>query len=364
MNPTTAKIVYTALKKLYDADRANVYTLQQDCVFYIRALVPEYDGLYFKFRRVTRFVNEVVTEVTLKAYGLQDSGEAVCDGATLAPDWVPGAKPGSAVHDPGYLELDAIAAAWKDDLFEPGALFKRDWVARKESGNSRYWTRGDVRFMMDTIYGNAMAAASPFPFITRTYYSAVRYLGGLFLTSKKWLPKAVPLFILPMLAVGCTSCLKPADLSEWPYGLPLPEKQPGKEQVVTSADAVPYDQLIWKYGGFNGRNAKHDQVTLADMSFNGTRISYRWAVGLDAWGIPHTQHNQTICAAFFLRDGKWEGGKFDWVSTSRPFRDIHHVEYYNNWAQAGLRLPVRYPCAFVVVHTDGQRRSNVIAEGL
>lgn len=126
-------------------------------------------------------------------------------------------------------------------------------------------------------------------------------------------------------------------------------------------DAVPFDKLVWKYGGFNGAGADFDQVTLSNASCNGKRYAYTFAVGMSAWGIAHGDAGHTICAVFVEQDGgQWVGGKFDWVSTSRTFRDLHHVESYNNWPSSGWKLPLRGKVAFVIVHKDRARRSNVI----
>ena len=126
-------------------------------------------------------------------------------------------------------------------------------------------------------------------------------------------------------------------------------------------DAVRYADLQWRYGGFNGAGADFDQVTLSNASCNGKRYAYTFDVGMSAWGIAHGDAGHTICAVFVEQDGgQWVGGKFDWVSTSRTFRDLHHVESYNNWPSSGWKLPLRGKVAFVIVHKDRARRSNVI----
>ena len=136
--------------------------------------------------------------------------------------------------------------------------------------------------------------------------------------------------------------------------------------LQTGLDAVEYDKLQWLYGGFDGKNAKWDRVTLADFRCDGRSVYYRWAQGLDVWGIPHTEAGGAIFAVFYLRDGKWVGGKMDWVSTSRASRELKHTDVnskdgaYGTWKQAGFTLPVRGEIVAVVVSANGARRSNVV----
>ena len=141
-----------ALRRLYEADKSNVYVNPRDLRFTVRARLPPYDGLYFRFEP---FGDCDQTLGVLKAYGRADSGGAVvCDGASLAPDWPTGVLPGTALHDPGYLEMDAIAEAWKNEPYAPGPGFRRDWITRLTAGDSPTWTPADVRQLMDAIFGD------------------------------------------------------------------------------------------------------------------------------------------------------------------------------------------------------------------
>ncbi len=134
--------------------------------------------------------------------------------------------------------------------------------------------------------------------------------------------------------------------------------------VVHADDAVAYDKLRWLYGGFNGASAVRDEgVALSSLSIkNGNRLFYKWEKGLSAWGLAHSDAG-AVCAAFFLRNGEWVGGKFDWVSTSRADRELKHVESYSNWPQSGIRLPWSGQVAFVVIDKGGRKRSNVLVTG-
>ena len=142
--------------------------------------------------------------------------------------------------------------------------------------------------------------------------------------------------------------------------LPAPDKPtPGEPPTGVAGDAIPFSSLQWRWGGFNGSGAKFDRVTLSGLSCNGKSVSYRFDVDLEAWGLSHTDHG-AICAVFFERDGVFEGGKFDWVSSSRTSRGLKHVESYNNWPSSGIKLPFRGRVAFVIFSADGRRRSNVV----
>ena len=135
-------------------------------------------------------------------------------------------------------------------------------------------------------------------------------------------------------------------------------EQPDKP-VAGDIDQLDYSVLQWKYGGFNGANAKLDSPRISNLRTDGKNVYYNWDVGLGGWGLSHGDAG-AICAVFFLRDGAWVGGKFDWVSTSRAHRELKHVEYYNNWSSSGVKLPHSGRVAFVVVSANGRYRSNVL----
>ena len=126
-----------------------------------------------------------------------------------------------------------------------------------------------------------------------------------------------------------------------------------------SVDQVDFALLKWQYGGVNAGGAKLDSPRLSGLSCNGRSVSYRWDVGMSGWGLGNGDAG-AVCAAFFLRDGQWIGGKFDWVSVSRTNRELKHCEYYSNWGSSGIKLPWRGKVAFVVVSADGKRRSNIL----
>jgi hypothetical protein len=139
---------------------------------------------------------------------------------------------------------------------------------------------------------------------------------------------------------------------------PTPDVPPPGTPSAT-VDQLDYAILRWQYGGVNASGAKLDSPRLSSLSCNGRSVFYRWEVGMNGWGLSNGDAG-AICAIFFERDGKWIGGKFDWVSVSRSNRELKHVESYSNWPSSGIKLPWRGRVAFVVVSADGRRRSNVL----
>lgn len=143
---------------------------------------------------------------------------------------------------------------------------------------------------------------------------------------------------------------------------PAPETPPPitpPADPAPAGDQVDYALLKWQYGGVHAGGAKLDSPRLSGLSCNGRAVSYRWDVGMSGWGLSNGDAG-AICAVFFLKDGVWIGGKFDWVSVSRSNRELKHVESYSNWPSSGIKLPWRGKVAFVVVSADGKRRSNVV----
>ena len=133
-----------------------------------------------------------------------------------------------------------------------------------------------------------------------------------------------------------------------------------KRKTKNDPDEIKFDKLQWVYGPHNGSNAKLDYPRLSDLKFNGSRVYYNWVLDMSGWNIPYTEHRDSYCAVFFKRNGRWEGGMFDWVSSSRSDRELKHVNSYENWPSSGIKLPFKGEIAFVVVHKNGQKRSNVV----
>ena len=140
---------------------------------------------------------------------------------------------------------------------------------------------------------------------------------------------------------------------------PQPEEPTAPGATV---DAVDYASLRWSMGGFNGSKAVlHDGVEIGGLNVGRDGMSYRWVRGgCEQLGAGSRGDASKTLACMFYRDkaGKWQGGKFDWISTSRTTRDFKNIHGgYNGWNAAAFDAATEF--AFVIVGTGG-RRSNVI----
>ena len=125
-------------------------------------------------------------------------------------------------------------------------------------------------------------------------------------------------------------------------------------------DAMSFNALSWVYGGkpyAGGARQNGVQITGLRVSKNG--LSFRYVRDLSAWGYSSTALGGVACLFVRNERGRWVGGKFDWISSSRQSRDFANVYGgYDGWTLAGVPNPC--PVAFVIVSTDGRRRSNVL----
>jgi len=217
-NIKAGKLAVAALRRLYEADKSNVYVNPRDLRFTVRARLPPYDGLYFRFEPCG---DRDETQAILKAYGATDaSGSVICDGASLAPDWPQGVVEGAGLHDPGYLEMDAIAEAWKDEPYAPGPGFARDWITRLSARGSPAWTPADVRQLMDAIFGDALRKSRARRWITRLYYTAVRLCGRLAHGRVTAVALGAGLGMSLLLGGPAGGCMAPPDIIDFPDGPP------------------------------------------------------------------------------------------------------------------------------------------------
>ena len=140
---------------------------------------------------------------------------------------------------------------------------------------------------------------------------------------------------------------------------PQPEEPTAPGATV---DAVDYATLKWNMGGFNGSKAVlHDGVEIGSLNVGRDGMSYRWVKGgcEQLGAASRTDYSKTLACIFYIdKAGKWTGGKFDWISTSRTTRDFKNTHSgYNGWNAAEFDAAKEF--AFVIVGTGG-RRSNVI----
>lgn len=127
-------------------------------------------------------------------------------------------------------------------------------------------------------------------------------------------------------------------------------------------DDVYFGSLDWCWGGFKGENAEKGDVVIADLKMNADGLRFKFVKDLSEWGVMNPDDHSEALACLFVLDmnGKWVGGKFDWISSSRETRDFKNVYgCYNGWNVATVPNPTM--AAFVIVSKNGKRRSNVIA---
>jgi len=126
-------------------------------------------------------------------------------------------------------------------------------------------------------------------------------------------------------------------------------------------DAVPFSALNWTYGGFDGSRATLDAPRISNLRFhNRNLMAFNWDTDLRVWNLKHEFSEGALACLFVQRsDGKWVGGKFDWISSSRSSRDFNNIHgSYKGWNLAGIPNPCQ--AVYVVVKTDGKKRSNTI----
>ena len=146
---------------------------------------------------------------------------------------------------------------------------------------------------------------------------------------------------------------------------PTTTTQPASGTSTGSADEVAFSLLQWTYGGFKGEQAKLGaQPRITGLKVNNSGMSYSWKSGgcENLGATSASDYSRTVACLFCYYGGKWVGGKFDWVSTSRRTRDLKNVhDGYNGWSPTVFSKATAY--AFVIVSKDGKTRSNVIRCG-
>ena len=127
----------------------------------------------------------------------------------------------------------------------------------------------------------------------------------------------------------------------------------------TAGDAVSFSALNWSFGGLDGSGASQSGVVLSNLKCSKSGMSFHYDKDLSAWGRSKTQTSDFACFFVQRSDGKWVGGKFDWISTSRTTRGFENIYgRYKGWSLSGVPNPCN--AAFLILNHDGKRRSNVI----
>ena len=181
-----AKLAQEIIKRLVAAvrqDRANRYSLIKPWVLpKLTEYLPDYDGPLIYIR------DSIITVLPYKG--------DVNDGCTLAPDRVGPWRTviGACFHDPWYLELEAISAAWG-------------------------WKVSRVRLLGDQIFFGILAIIAP-TWLARTYFYTVRAIGGVAHTI---LRLTTCLVIISIMSSGCSGCANPESPFEDPGTFTLPD---------------------------------------------------------------------------------------------------------------------------------------------
>lgn len=145
-------------------------------------------------------------------------------------------------------------------------------------------------------------------------------------------------------------------------------QMPGTEKEAAPAkseeDAVDFSLLDWCWGGFKGGGAQlDDKARIMGLRVTSSGLSYSWmSGGCENLGASSKEDAACLACLFCLVGGKWRGGKFDWISTSRLSRDFKNIsEGYNGWDRQAVSKADKF--AFVIVSRDGKKRTNVIVCG-
>ena len=134
----------------------------------------------------------------------------------------------------------------------------------------------------------------------------------------------------------------------------------GTATVVLSDDAIDFGLLRWTDGGFDGSKAVLSAPRLSAPVFGARRVDFSWLVGMESWGYDREQADGVFCLFTEQPDGTFAGGKMEWISTSRTYRELGNLfsgEYRRDLS--GVSNPCR--TAIVVVSKDGTKRGNVVA---
>lgn len=353
------------LSRLIDADRDHLVRLRADLP--VCHLAPTVYG-----HAVPDWHGRVLDVTDRAVRVLADAPDAApnSDGATLCPDRVDALgldlASGYLTHDALYAEMDRMAEdpAWRD------------------AG----WTRAELRRLADDLLGLIVAHLSAElrgwrraggNLLARTMRTAVRLLGGLWHASL-WL------LSLSALLLSCALPPESAIVERWdlppdgpdyvveplspPAAPPAPAPEvlpPAAPAAAEPAEPLPWSSLLWDHGGVRAPSASLvPGARISSLRIASSSLSYRWeAGGCELLGATsRDDYSHTLACAWYLGpDGRWHGGKFDWISTSRTSRDLKNVaERYHGWDPDAWRAAARR--AFCIVSADGRRRTNLLVD--
>lgn len=101
---------------------------------------------------------------------------------------------------------------------------------------------------------------------------------------------------------------------------------------------------------------------ISDLKMTRSGLTYKWKKGgCEVLGATSkTDYDHTVAVVGYSNDGKtFHCAKFDWISTSRTYRDFKNIDSdYNGWsAERFFNAPKR---CFFIMSVDGKRRTNVL----
>lgn len=144
-------------------------------------------------------------------------------------------------------------------------------------------------------------------------------------------------------------------------GVAESSSSPVVETGVAETEPV---SMNFRYGGFKAKNPQEVAgCQIGSLKVGSDKMTYKWIKGgCEALGAKDKgDYSQTVACAFYEDGGRWVGGKFDWISTSRTSRSFDNIKSgYNGWDAAAFFGAKRH--GFCIVSKDGKRRSNFIED--
>ena len=135
--------------------------------------------------------------------------------------------------------------------------------------------------------------------------------------------------------------------------------------TLTATAAASAAALDWRYGGFKGGGAEEDpRCRLSGLKVGRDSLSLHWDTTIPGdWARDESEKGRLVVIAAFYQaaDGRWIGGKFDWIDETRASRPLENIKGgYGGWDGAAWAAARRH--AVCVVSADGRRRSNLATE--
>lgn len=134
----------------------------------------------------------------------------------------------------------------------------------------------------------------------------------------------------------------------------LPWRRNGNKGNNTDEDEAFFRELNWLRSDPKAPNAKVTK-RLYEVNITGSNRMTMKADDLGSWPVGVHQDTHGVIALAVMRNGRWEGGKFDHVRRNTTIRDFNNVGEY---------LPVTpisgEPVRFWLINYAGTEASNVV----